>query len=130
MTRSLGSGGGGVGGTGFFAGRFAVVVLAAGFAGGLETGRFAVVFAVGFLAAGFRFCVPVGLAAVGFLQGIFRAKQPLHDCRMTVLAEFLRHGVFRLFPQPDGVSGCGMIPDSLLCILSVDDEKNQTFWER
>lgn len=67
---------------------------------------------------------------LAFLQGIFRAKQPLHDCRMTVLAEFLRHGVFRLFPQPDGVSGCGMIPDSLLCILSVDDEKNQTFWER
>ena len=71
MTRSLGSGGGGVGGTGFFAGRFAVVVLTAGFAGGLETGRFAVVFAVGFLAAGFRFCVPVGLAAVGFFAGDF-----------------------------------------------------------
>lgn len=67
---------------------------------------------------------------LAFLQGIFRAKQPLDGCRMTVLAEFLRHGVFRLFPQPDGVSGCGMIPDSLLCILSVDDEKNQTFWER
>ena len=67
MTRSLGSGGGGVGGTGFFAGRFAVVVLAAG----LETGRFAIVFAVGFFAAGFRFCVPVGLAAVGFFAGDF-----------------------------------------------------------
>ena len=112
MTRSLGSGGGGVGGTGFFAGRFAVVVLAAGFAGGLETGRFAVVFAVGFLAAGFRFCVPVGLAAVGFFAGDF-------PCEAAVA---------RL--PDDRVSGCGMIPDSLLCILSVDDEKNQTFWER
>ncbi len=71
MTRSLGSGGGGVGGTGFFAGRFAVVVLAAGLVFGLETGRFAVVFAAGFLAAGFRFCVPVGLAAVGFFAGDF-----------------------------------------------------------
>lgn len=53
MTRSLGSGGGGVSGTGFFAGRFAVAVLAAGFAGGLETGRLAVVFAVGFFAGDF-----------------------------------------------------------------------------
>ena len=130
MTRSLGSGGGGVGGTGFFAGRFAVVVLAVGFAGGLETGRFAVVFAVGFWQQVFGSACQLVWQQLAFLQGIFRAKQPLHDCRMTVLAEFLRHGVFRLFPQPDGVSGCGMIPDSLLCILSVDDEKNQTFWER
>ena len=78
MTRSLGSGGGGVGGTGFFAGRFGAVVLAAGLVGGLETGRFAVVFAAGFLAAGFRFCVPVDLVcvpvdlvAVGFFAGDF-----------------------------------------------------------
>ena len=76
MTRSLGSGGGGVGGTGFFAGRFAVAVLAAGFAGGLETSRFAgglAVFlgVVGFLSAGFRFCVPAVLAAVGFFADGF-----------------------------------------------------------